>query len=390
MPENRPQTSFCSACGAALQPPSRFCATCGNRTRRPLLTGLAVFSIFVAAGAAGLYYDSLGRAPVKRAVPGSPQVKGQAQEAHRGPRRHPDIELPADVVTFLDQLGRQAEAAPEDIVVWQKLARARYRAGLLNRSHMPTAARAVEHLLKLDPDNLEALRTKANIVYDAGRYADAEAAFRLYLELDPGDPSVTTDLASALLFQGRRAEALAAYEEAVAADPDFFQARFNLGIALQADGRTEEALASLEQARGLTDRPEQLQRVDEAIAAAKGAAVPGDTPGSDARASGASTEFQRKVEETMRAHPIAGPKIASFQWQAAARAKVLMRAFPMHAMPPVVRNKFKSKLNASLVRLAAEYGVTAGISLELVDEPTGKTMDRLDGKEMIGAFDPQP
>ncbi len=364
------------------------CSGAGQRAGSPgrsLVPALSVFLLFVAVGAGGLYYDQARRAPVKRAVPGSASVEGAAKEAHQGPRRHPNIELPADVIAFLDQLGEQAEAAPDDIELWQKLARARYRAGLLNRRHMPGAAQAVEHLLGLDADNLEALRTQANIVYDAGRYAEAEAGFRRYLALEPRDPAVTTDLASALLFQGRRAEALATYRDAVAADPQFFQARFNLGLALHAEGRTEEALVSLEKARELAEQPEQVRRAEEALAAASGRAGSAAGPSSNA-----TTDFQRAVERLLAGHPIAGSKITAFDWKAGARGEVIMRGFPMQAMPAVVRNKFKSKLNASIAGLAAGHGVAGPITLELVDEASRESMDRLDGKELVGAFDPQP
>lgn len=357
----------------------------GGQRRPSLWAAASVFCLFAAVGAAGLYYDRAAQAPVKRAVPGKPTLAGD--EGHQGPRRHPNIELPADVVSFLDQLGKSAEASPEDIGLWQKLARARYRAGLLNRAHMAGARLAVDHLLELDPDNMEALRTKANIIYDSGRYAEAEAAFHRYLEVDPGDAAVTTDLASALLFQGRRPEAVAAYKAAIAADPDFFQAHFNLAIALHAGGQSGEALASFDRARQLAKGPEQLQRIDAAMAAAEAgtAAEAGAKPTSNA-----FSNFHRDVESLLTGHPIAGPKITGFDWRSPSQAKVAMRGFPMQAMPAVVRNKFKSKLNASIAALANRHGVSDRVSIELVDAADGKTMDKLDAEEFIGAFDPQP
>jgi len=129
------------------------------------------------------------------------------------------------------------------------------------------------------------------------------------------------------------------------------------------------------------------------------AAVAAATPGAAANAVGspagqrvtsnASTKFQREVDSLLLNHGIFGPKIASIHWSAASTAKVTLNQFPMDQMPPVMRNKFKSTMNEAVAKLAGKSGVTLPVDLELVDGASKRVMDRLDGKEWVGAFDPQ-
>jgi Flp pilus assembly protein TadD len=342
------------------------------------------------------------------------------------PPNHPPIELPAEIVAFLDELAKAADAAPDDVEAWRKLARARYRAGMLNPEHYASAEQAVGHLLELAPQDAEALRLKANIAYDTRRFADAEKAFRRYLEIDAHDPGVRTDLASAVLFQGRAEEARKMYESVIESHPDFVQAHVNLGITLHGEGKSEEALASLRRARELAVDPQQRERVEMILAAAEGrapsdavdgaaaaggplAASPGgqhagqDTPGMPpgagaqaaprataraAPATNAKTGFQKGVDALFTNHPIVAPKIASIDWTAENTAAVHLVAFPMDKMPPVMRNKFKSTMNEKIAKLAAEHAI-ASPRIELVDDGSGSVMDSLDAKELVGAFDPQ-
>ena len=59
----------------------------------------------------------------------------------------------------------------------------------------------------------------------------------------------------------------------------------------------------------------------------------------------------------------------------------------MDKMPAVVRNKFKSTMNEQIGALAQKDGVTDDIEIELTDDENDNVMDRLDGHELVGAFD---
>ena len=416
---------YCVQCGERMPKESVYCPSCGKErvlsvnlgsgsfknqiassssTPADKAVALLVFGLFLAVGAGALYMLASGTGPLARAVPGAPTAASPpaSATAPRNPgspggappsalsNRHPNIELPEQVVEFLDQLTAEAEAAPDDVVAWQKLGRARYRAAMLNRSYYDSAVAALDHVLDIDPENKEARRTRANIAYDTGRYPEAEKRFRSYLEMDPGDPAVTTDLASSILFQGRTEEAKALYREVIGKNPDFAQAHVNLGIALHADGDKENAVASLEKALELTDNPEQKTRIQQVIATAKGEAPPAMAnphASMGGAASNASSEYQKKVDDLFLNHRIVGPKVRNINWKSVSTAAVKIADFPMDKMPPVMRNKFKSGMNEAMSTLAREHGIETNIHVELVDAANDEVMDTFDGKEFVGAFD---
>lgn len=415
--------SFCPACGAALPSGARFCASCGRpsvavaasaapstapatASRR---AALLVFAGVAAAGFIAAYAAIQNSGTADRAVPGTPGGGPPAQQQSADgnlPPDHPPIDLPAEVVKFIDDLQKAADAAPQDKEAWSKVARARYKAGMLNRKYYPGAQEAIDHLLGLDAKDLEALRMKANIAYDTGQFADAEKFFHQYLAIDPKDPAVRTDLGSAVLFQGRSDEAQKMYTDVIASNPEFFQAHVNLGIALHGAGKRDEAIAELKRARELAKEPEQQQRIDQIIAAAEGRAPQGnaaeeeDTEGMpggmppgpggpvSAPSSNASTPFQKSVDELFAKHPIVGPRIAKIEWTGDTTAKVVLPGFPMDQMPQVVRNKFKSTMNEKIAGLLGDNAAKSDVRIELVDD-SGRVMDKLDAKELVGAFAPQ-
>jgi tetratricopeptide (TPR) repeat protein len=312
------------------------------------------------------------------------------------------VELPQEVTKFIDDLAASAAAAPSDVEAWKKLARARYRAGMLNRKYNAEALDAVNHVLELQPNDTEAIRMAANIAYEGERFADAEKLFRRYLELDAKDPGVRTDLASAILFQGRAEEARKLYQDIIAANPEFVQAHVNLGITLHSEGKRDEAMASFRRARELAKDPEQREHVERIIAAAQGSmaptAAPGAPPGPSATSEGApasaheiesdaSTDFQLDVDKVFREHAIVSPKILRIDWADDTHGAVKLRAFPMDQMPPVIRNKFKSTTNEKIAALMRQHSITGDLRIELIDEDSGRVMDVLDAKELLGAFD---
>ena len=309
------------------------------------------------------------------------------------PPEHPPLELPQEAVAFLQELTTAAEAKPDDLEAWQKLARARYRAALVDPTYVDGAEAALAHVLKLDADNLEAVRTRGNLAYDTRDYATAETYFQRYLELDPSEPSVKTDLGSARLFQGKRDEAKALYREVIAKNPEFVQAHLNLGIALHADGDREGSKAELQIALDRAKSPEEKAQVERVIALAEqrpsAAATQKQSPpnGSAAATTNAAGEFQLGAEQLLRGHPIVGPKIVSVEWSGPGTAVVYLRAFPMQQMPPVMLNRFKSRINESLAELATRNAVSGTLDIALADADTKERMDTLDGKEWVGAFD---
>ncbi|MFT4572782.1 MAG: tetratricopeptide (TPR) repeat protein, partial [Candidatus Binatia bacterium] len=373
----------------------------------PSPVGIATLVMLLAVGGGAAWY-TLSEAPKQqRAVSGSPGGPETGARGGATPPPNADIVMPAEVATLLAELEAGTEANPEDADAWQKLTRARYRASVLNSTYRAGAAAALKELLALDPSNLEGLRIAGNLAYDDQNFPEAEKHFRAYLDQDAEDAGVYTDLGSALLFQNDLEGAIATYEVAVQKDPAFLQAWFNLGIALQRNGQEEEALAALTKARKAAGAPEQQAFIDNAIAALTGqpSALPSNHPpvgGGGAAAAGApaaaaapqagaasnaSTDFQRSAQALLLEHRIVGRKVAAVEWTGPATANIRLDSFPMDKMPPVMLNKFKSGMNESLVALAKTNGITDAIDLALLDNASGDTMDHLDGKEWIGAFD---
>jgi len=362
-----------------------------------LIAGVVVVAFLAVGLAAWLRMDGEPTA-TERAVPGAPSSPTLANGKDM-PEGHPPIELPKEITDFLDQLTAKAKAAPDDVEAWQQLARARYRAGQLNPSYNASATEALDHLLSIDPKNGEALRTYGNMAYNERDFAKAESYFRRYLETDPTDPGVSTDLGTTLLFQGKKAEATKIYRDVIARNPEFVSAHFNLAIALHADGNRDEAISELKTARKLATDDDQRKTIDRYLKIVETGEMPGAEAGTGSQGSGetapppaaansnASTDFQRAVDGILTSHAIVGPRITRIDWTGDATAKVYLHGFPMDRMPAVVRNKFKSTMNEQIAALAKKDAVKEDISIELADDDNDNVMDRLDGHELVGAFD---
>lgn len=409
---NPTSSKFCAKCGEALPANAAFCSTCGTPTRagsgqatpapsghgsKPLIAGVVV-AAFLAVGLVAWLRIGGESTQSERAVPGAPSNPTRANGKNM-PEGHPPIELPKEVTDFLDQLTAKAKAAPNDVEAWQQLARARYRAGQLNPSYNASASEALDHLLSIDPNNGEALRTYGNLAYNERDFTKAESYFRRYLAIDPSDPGVGTDLGTTLLFQGKKAEAAKIYRDVIARNPEFVSAHFNLALALHADGNRDEAISELKTARKLATDDDQRNTIDRYLKIVETGEMPGaeadaGSQGSDEQAtppaaagSNASTDFQRAVDGILTSHTIVGPRITRIDWTGNATARVYLHAFPMDKMPAVVRNKFKSMMNEQIAALAQKDGVKDDISIELADDENDNVMDRLDGHELVGAFD---
>jgi tetratricopeptide (TPR) repeat protein len=76
----------------------------------------------------------------------------------------------------------------------------------------------------------------ARALYDAGRYADAAAAYEALASAAPRSAALQYDLGNALFKDGKLGRATAAYERAFLLDPRDSDVRFNLAFALRRAG----------------------------------------------------------------------------------------------------------------------------------------------------------
>jgi tetratricopeptide (TPR) repeat protein len=87
-------------------------------------------------------------------------------------------------------------------------------------------------------------QTNLRVAYrNAGRYQEAEAAFRRSLELDPWRWTTHYALGALYLETGQPEEAEAEFRETVRLSPTATRAAYAIGEALEAQGRTEEAFS---------------------------------------------------------------------------------------------------------------------------------------------------
>jgi predicted O-linked N-acetylglucosamine transferase (SPINDLY family) len=121
-----------------------------------------------------------------------------------------------------------------------------YQAGRLD-----DAAQLCDHLLTLDPANVDAILLKGMIRAASGALDDAVASFTQAASLRPDRPDIQYNLAKALRESGRLDDSIAAYRRAIALQPAFPAAHNNLGNALKAAGQLREAAEAYRQAISL-------------------------------------------------------------------------------------------------------------------------------------------
>ena len=191
------------------------------------------------------------------------------------PTGHPKIELPTEARTFVDKTEKDARAKPGDVAAWNKFGAVSMRAAMFDQTYYGKAEEAYGHVLKLEPDNLDALRGIGDIDYDKQRFDEAIAAYEHYLKKKPDDPEVRTDLGTMYLYTGNADQAVVQYKKAIAANPGFFPAYLNMGITYAQENKAEDALAALKQALPLAPDDTARGQVKDLIAKITGAPAAG-------------------------------------------------------------------------------------------------------------------
>ena len=327
------------------------------------------------------------------------------------PPGHPTVELPTEARTFVDKIERDANARPKDVVAWNKFGAVAMRAAMFDQTYYGKAQDAYGHVLKLDPDNLDALRGIGDIDYDKQLYDEAIAAYEHYLKKKPDDPEVRTDLGTMYLYTGNADQAVVQYKKAIASKPGFFQAYYNMGIAYAQVNQADEAAATLKQALAFAPDDTARDQVKQLIAKLNGAPA-ASAPNQAASASTASAQkqaaaakspaaasssaasvamakaspaapasaeddFHDAVEEMIRGLPIAGPKVTSVEWPDKLKAKVFMDNFPMDQMPPFAKTKFETDLKAGIDTAKKDNKIASPVEVNIVDSASGKVMETI-------------
>jgi cytochrome c-type biogenesis protein CcmH/NrfG len=402
---------FCPQCGASTRAGARFCVECGVRldgfesvarasTSTPagarrkgegapgahssMFAPFAfTFSAILGVGVL-VAYGVMRQLPQRQALLSSSTSQGGSQaspgqDTQQLPPGHPTIQLPKEARDFIATLARRAEANPSEVAAWGKYGDVCFRAAAFDSSYYPRAAAAYAHVLKLEPDNLDALRGIGNIDFDQHKYDEAIAAYEHYLSKRPDDPEVRTDLGTMLLSSGSADQAVLQYQKVLEAHPSFFEATFNLGIAYGQMNEREAARKAFTKAKKLAPDADAKNRVTDMLAQLDGGAMPASQEDSnpEQRASvpsADSSSFEGAMERMLRDLPIAGPKVASVQWASGTRVRVLMDNFPMDQMPPFASAKFISDLKNGIGDVKSAHNVRAPVEIDLCDAASGRVM----------------
>ena len=399
---------FCPQCGSQLLPAARFCTECGENllardestTPGPAITtpspakpspAPVAFALgpFLAVFGALIGFGTLMAVLILRQLPARenllasappPAATSASADSEQFPPGHPQVQLPKEALAFIREVEGKAHAHPNDLATWNQLGEVTLRAATLDPSYYPAAAEAFAHVLKIDPDNLPALRGVGNIDFDQHQFDAAIAAYEHYLSKKPDDPDVRTDLGTMLLSSGAADQAIKQYKRVLEAHPDFFEALFNLGVAYgesnpaAARDALNQAIKLAPDAQARTRASQLLASLDNAHGAASANKVASSASDIAAAPEPPPTSFHAAVEQVMRDLPVAGDKVQSVQWSSDAQARVMMDHFPMEQMPPFAATKFITDLKSGVDQAKSNFKITAPVKIDLCDAATGRVM----------------
>ncbi|MDJ0969588.1 MAG: tetratricopeptide repeat protein [Kiloniellales bacterium] len=126
---------------------------------------------------------------------------------------------------------------------------AAYQQGLqeFRAGRLAAAESAFRRVLKMQPDQPDALHLLGVLAHQRGDPQKAVKLFKKAVRRKPRDPNFRTNLGSALQALGRGQSALENFQKALAADPDHLPARYNLGNLLFEQGKFQPALVAFRQ-----------------------------------------------------------------------------------------------------------------------------------------------
>jgi len=113
------------------------------------------------------------------------------------------------------------------------------------------AEAAYRQILASDPTNFDALHLLGVAAYQLGRHDEAWERISQALALSPTDAPAQNNLGNVLRAQGRLDEARACFRKAVTLQPNYADAHISLGALYSKQGKPEEAIACYRKARSL-------------------------------------------------------------------------------------------------------------------------------------------
>jgi len=108
---------------------------------------------------------------------------------------------------------------------------------------LQAAEQIYRQIVKVDPNQADAIHLLGVIAYQAGNLDEAVASYRRALELKPDHAKAHNNLGVAFTRQGKLDEAVACYRRALELKPDNAEAYSNMGAAFTEQGSLDEAVA---------------------------------------------------------------------------------------------------------------------------------------------------
>jgi tetratricopeptide (TPR) repeat protein len=134
----------------------------------------------------------------------------------------------------------------------------------------PEEMKALEALVKKEPNNLQALIDLGNRYFDAQSFEKAIDVYTRVLKLDPKNADVRTDMA--VMYRGLKDydRAVKELKEAAAMNPGHVNSRYNLGVVLLHDKKdVDGAIAAWEDCLKAGATGEQADRIRQQLVALK-------------------------------------------------------------------------------------------------------------------------
>lgn len=119
------------------------------------------------------------------------------------------------------------------------------------QGRLDEAEKTYRSILKVRPDNPDALHFLGVLLHQRGRGKEAIARIERALRIDPNYLDARINLGNVYKETGNTDKAAAIYREVIAARPDHASAYNNLGVVLRKSGRFEESERVLQQALAL-------------------------------------------------------------------------------------------------------------------------------------------
>ncbi len=106
----------------------------------------------------------------------------------------------------------------------------------------------IKKALQLKPDHVDAYNNLGIIFRDKGQLDDAESCFRKALQINPNFVKSYVNLGNTLQAKGSLDEAMAYFQKALELNPNLIELYINLGSILHGKGRLDDAIACFQKA----------------------------------------------------------------------------------------------------------------------------------------------